>query len=181
MLLLSLVCVGSIAASQTLHVFDLSHHPVDPFAAIGQIRVMLFVRTDCPISQRYAPELQRIAQEFAHEPVQFWLVFPDSSETSQKIRAAIHDYNFPGTPVLDPEHLLVKLAQATVAPEAAVFDKQGKLVYHGRIDDRYVDIGKARPEAQIHDLESAIAALLAGKPIRRPETRAVGCSLAEVE
>jgi hypothetical protein len=153
----------------------------DPFAAPARARVLLFVRTDCPITNRYAPELQRVAEEFSGRGVRFWLVYPDATETDAGIRAHIEEYRFPGEAVRDPRHELVRRAHATVAPEAAVFDEAGKLIYHGRIDDRYVDIGKARPAARRHDLENAIAAVLAGKPVAESETRAVGCSLADIE
>ncbi len=143
--------------------------------------MFLFVRTDCPITNRYAPELQRLAQEFSGRGVVFSLVYPDATETPKAIADHIAQYHLPGEPVRDPDHRLVKRAHATVAPEAAVFDASGKLMYHGRIDDRWVDIGKARPAAQTHDLENAIAAVLAGKPVRQPETRAIGCSLADVQ
>lgn len=169
------------AAAQLAGVRDLAHQPVDPFASTGQIRVLLFARSDCPITKRYAPELQRISREFQQHPVQFWLVFPDPSETPQDVRATVSQYAFPGTPILDPKHSLVRLAHANTAPEAAVFDKTGKLVYHGRIDDLYVDIGKSRPAAQVHDLENAISAALAGTPIKQSVTTAIGCSLADVE
>ncbi len=169
------------SAAQLAGVSDLARQPVDPFASTGQIRVLLFARSDCPITKRYAPELQRISREFQPDPVQFWLVFPDPSETLQEIRATISQYGFPGTPILDPKHSLVRLAQANTAPEAAVFDKAGKLVYHGRIDDLYVDVGKSRSVAQVHDLENAISAALAGRPIKQSVTNAVGCSLADVE
>jgi hypothetical protein len=152
----------------------------DPFASPGRIRVLLFVRTDCPITNRYAPELKRIAEEFARERVEFWLIYPDPAETQRAIEHHVAEYHFPGTPMRDPQHLLVKRALATVAPEAAVFDAAGKLRYHGRIDDRWVDIGKARLAAHTHDLENAIAALVAGKPVSEPETRAIGCSLADI-
>lgn len=154
---------------------------VDPFAGLPAVRVLLFVRTDCPITNRYAPELQRLGKEFVPRGVQFWLVYADASETPADIEAHIAQYGFPGKPVKDPNHVLVKRSQATVAPEAAVFDSQGQLEYHGRIDDRYVDIGKSRPQPQVHDLENAIAAVLAGKPVTNPRTRAIGCSLADVE
>jgi hypothetical protein len=36
----------------------------NPFASAARARVFLFVRTDCPITNRYAPELQRLFQEF---------------------------------------------------------------------------------------------------------------------
>lgn len=145
------------------------------------VRVFLFVRTDCPITNRYAPELQRLAQEFSGRGVIFSLVYPDATETPKAIADHIAQYHFPGEPLRDPDHRLVKRAHVTVAPEAAVFDSSGKLMYHGRIDDRWVDIGKARPAAQTHDLENAIAAVLAGKPVPQSETRAIGCSLADVQ
>jgi AhpC/TSA family len=153
----------------------------DPFSVPARVRVLLFVRTDCPITNRYAPELRRIAEEFRGRDVRFWLVYPDRSETDAAIREHIRQYQFPGDPIRDPEHELVRHAHATVAPEAAVFGAAGNLVYHGRIDDRYVDIGKARPAAQTHDLEDAIRAVLAGKQVAQAETRAVGCSLRDVE
>jgi hypothetical protein len=159
----------------------LNGQPADPFASAAHVRVLLFVRTDCPITNRYAPELQRVAQEFKGRDVRFWLIYPDAAETAPAIRDHIAQYHFPGEPLRDPTHVLVRRAHATVAPEAAVFDAAGHLLYHGRIDDRYVDIGKARPAAQTHDLENAIAAVLAGKPVAEAETRAVGCSLADIE
>lgn len=171
----------SAAAIQTPDVLDLSRQAADPFTGAGTIRVLLFVRSDCPISKRYAPELQRIAQEFESAHVQFWLVFPDTSETPQDVRTLISDYKFPGTPLLDPKHELVRIAHATIAPEAAVFDRDNKLVYHGRIDDLYVDIGKSRAAATVHDLEDAIGSVVSGKAPRQAETQAVGCSLADVE
>lgn len=169
------------AGSQPGRVLDMAGNSQNPFEQTARARVFLFVRTDCPITNRYAPELQRLAEEFTSRGVQFWLVYSDPTETPQSIEHHVADYRLPGTPLRDPHHDLVKRAQATVAPEAAVFDGEGRLMYHGRIDDRWVDIGKARPEAQTHDLENAISAVLAGKPVAEPETRAIGCSLADVE
>lgn len=172
---------AAAATGQSGGPLDLNGNPHDPFAAAARARVFLFVRTDCPITNRYAPELQRIGAEFKNRGVEFWLVYPDGSETARSIENHIAQYAFPGVPLRDPQHELVKRAEATVAPEAAVFDGAGRLRYHGRIDDRYVDIGKARAAPQTHDLEDAIAAVLAGKPVAQPETRAVGCSLADIE
>lgn len=160
---------------------DLSGNAVDPFARSAPATVFLFVRSDCPITNRYAPELARIADEFSHDHLNFWLVYPDPSESISAIRNHVAQYHLPGTPLRDPQHRLVARAHATVAPEVAVFDRAGHLQYHGRIDDRYVDVGKARPQAQIHDLEDAIHDVLAGRPVPHAETRAIGCSLADVE
>jgi hypothetical protein len=179
-LLAAAVMFSSIAAASQSAI-DLAGKPQDPFASHAIATVFLFVRTDCPITNRYAPELQRLAREFKTRSVAFWLVYPDPDEAPRHIQDHIRDFGFPGQPLRDPHHLLVRRAHATVAPEAAVFNRSGKLVYHGRIDDRYVDIGKTRPVAQVHDLEDAIEDVLVGKPVAHPETRAVGCSLADVE
>jgi|SRR5580692_996875 hypothetical protein len=160
---------------------DLAGNPRDPFATPAEVRVFVFVRTDCPITNRYAPELKRLWDEFVANGVRFWLVYPDPSETTGKIQNHVLEYSFPGLPLRDPKHELVKRAHADTAPEAAVFDAKGALVYHGRIDDLWVTAGRARPMPTTHDLEDAIAAALSGQPLKQAETRAVGCSLADVE
>ena len=174
-------CAVAIAAAAAKGPVDLAGKVADPFALSARARVFLFVRTDCPITNRYAPELQRLSKEFATQKVDFWMVYPDTSQTPAAIQEHMKEYGFPGTPLRDPEHELVKRAHATVAPEAAVFDGAGNLKYHGRIDDRYVEIGTARRTAQTHDLENAISAVLAGRPVAQAETRAVGCALADIE
>jgi hypothetical protein len=161
--------------------FDLDGNPHDPFRSAARVRVFLFVRTDCPITNRYAPDLQRLAQEFAGRAVEFWLVYPDPSESARAIQDHMAQYSFPGQPLRDPRHELVKRARATVAPESAVFDQVGHLIYRGRIDDRWAAAGIERPVAHTHDLQAAILAVLSGKSVPQASTRAFGCSLADVE
>lgn len=146
----------------------------------ADVQVFIFVRTDCPITNRYAPELLRIAKRFEGRHVGFYLVYPDPATNKRAIENHMAEFHFPGTPLRDPDHTLEQRAQATVAPEAAVFDAQGNLKYHGRIDDRWTSPGVSKPVAQVHDLEDAIAAVLAGKPVAHASTRAVGCSLADL-
>ena len=170
-----------VAFATAGQIVDLSGKLQDPFRSSAAARVFLFVRTDCPVTNRYAPELQRIAAQFSGRNVEFWLVYPDPAETPSGMETHIAEYRFPGNPLHDPRHDLVKRAQATVAPEAAVFDTSGKLRYHGRIDDRYVAFGKSRAVARTHDLEVAISAVLAGQPVAVPKTRAIGCALSDVK
>jgi hypothetical protein len=81
--------------------------------------------------------------------------------------------------VRDPQLALAKFTGATVTPEAAVVVNE-KVVYHGRIDDRYVELGVERPSPTTHDLADALIAVLAGKPVARPNTPAVGCFIADL-
>ena len=142
--------------------------------------VLLFVRTDCPISNRYAPELQRIYQKYSVKGVDFRLVYPEDDLTADKAERHQKEYGYSIPILLDGGHEYVARARVRFTPEAAVFI-HSQLVYLGRIDDRYVDIGKARPEATHHDLEEVLAAVVAGKSVRFRETKAVGCAIENLQ
>src|SRR5688500_2972740 len=61
-------------------VADLDGHPVQPLASIPDaVRgvVFVFTRSDCPIANRYAPELERLQRRAAAASIDFWLVFVD--------------------------------------------------------------------------------------------------------
>ena len=161
---------------------DLAGCPVDPFHySSGKAVVLVFISNDCPISNRYAPELRRLHAAFEPKGVTFWLVHPDADETAAAIRAHATEYQYNMGILCDPHHVLVRRAQAHVTPEAAVFRPDGELIYHGRIDDRYVDFGKERLAAAHHDLEDILKAVLAGRPVRPSSTRAIGCYIADAE
>ena len=141
--------------------------------AVGGGNVALvFVSPGCPIANRYAPDLERIAARFAGR-VAFRLVYPDASD--DEVRAHRAAYALTIAAERDPTHKLVSAAHATVTPEAALFH-DGALVWHGRIDDRYADVGHERPAATTHDLEDAIAALVDGRALP-PAHPAVGCAI----
>ncbi|MCI0418062.1 MAG: redoxin domain-containing protein [Acidobacteria bacterium] len=142
--------------------------------------VLLFVRTDCPVSNRYAPELQRIYQKYSTRGVDFWLLYPESGLTAAAMEKHRREYGYTVPALLDVRHQHVTRARARVTPEAAVFVR-GQLVYRGRVDDRYVDIGTARPAATRHDLEDVLAAVAAGKSVRQRETKAVGCAIENLQ
>ncbi len=155
---------------------------VAPLAAHPEVRatVALFVRTDCPISNRYAPEVRRIHEAYAGRGVAFWLIYPDPDTRNEAIRAHLEEYDYPIAALKDPEHAFVVHAGAEITPEAALFDSDGKLVYLGRIDDRYIDFGKARPEPTTRDLARALDALLEGRAIENDRTKAVGCFIGDL-
>lgn len=171
---------SSISASQ-LRLPDLTGRLVDPFSLESKtnVTVLLFLSTDCPISSRYAPELRRLHDRFASRGVVFWMVYPNLAESRAAIQDHMEAFAYPGRVLRDPQHLAVKLTQATVTPEAAVFDASGRIVYRGRIDDRYVDFGLERPAATTRDLENALNAVLSGRLVEEPVTRAVGCFLVD--
>jgi len=66
----------------------LSGGPLDALQAPAGTKaiVFLFTSTDCPISNRYAPEVRRIAEAFVPKGVVFRLVYPSPSEDAKAIR-----------------------------------------------------------------------------------------------
>jgi hypothetical protein len=175
-LVLACACSPPEIPAPDLFLIDLDGERVDPFAATGIVaNVFLFTRTDCPIGNRYTPEVQRLEDKYRQHNIVFWLVYADPNEPIETIRRHLTDYAYDFGVLRDPHHTLVELTGAHVTPEAAVFVDATHLVYRGRIDNRYVAFGKTRAEATVHDLDQALTAILAGQPVATPETEAIGC------
>ncbi len=137
--------------------------------------VLLFTRTDCPISNRYAPEVNRLHQQYRGR-VDFYLVYPQQALGAEQRDQHRAQFGYAMDVAADPNGLLVDRAGATVTPEAAVF-WEGRLVYRGRIDDRYVSFGRVRQKADQRDLDEVLQLITAGKDPGQRRTHAVGCTI----
>jgi len=167
------------ADSSPSSLLDLEGRSLDPFQISTNTKAIafFFINTDCPISNRYAPEIQRIAAEFNTNGVNFWLVYADADTSVEAIRKHTNEYRY-SIPVLrDPRQTLVKRSQVAVTPEAAVFLSTGRLLYSGRIDNRYLDFGKERPAPTKYDLREVLRGLLRGDHLSSLRQPAVGCSI----
>lgn len=170
-----------IANAGAQSVLDLNGRPADPLQnAHGRPAVLIFVRTDCPISNRYAPVIQDLSRKYTGAAT-FWLVYPGKTQTPKDIQEQLSRYGYHIAAVRDTRHELADKSEVKVTPEAALFDKTGKLVYHGRIDNWYEDFGRARLAATTHELDDAIRATLEGKAPKLASTTGIGCSLADLE
>ncbi|HLJ58044.1 MAG TPA: redoxin family protein [Chthonomonadaceae bacterium] len=172
-----LLASGAVRAARIV-VSSLEGRPVAPLE--GKARkttVLVFITNDCPIANQCAPEIERIYRTYRPKGVAMYLVYVDGSLTAAAARAHHKAYGYTCPAVLDPGHRLVKEGSATVTPEAALFDARGRLVYHGRIDDRAVALGRVRAVPLHRDLREALDALLARRPIKAAYRPAVGCSI----
>jgi len=168
-----------IAAGQQAR--DLRGSPKDPLKETpGKAVVLVFVRTDCPISNRYAPLLREMSVKYGSAAA-FWLVFPDKNESPESIRSYLREFSYKLPALRDPEHSLVKKSGAKVTPEAAVFNSKRDLVYHGRIDNLYREFGKARPTATTHELADAIEAASKGMAPPSAAAEGVGCFISDLK
>ncbi|MDF1811931.1 MAG: redoxin domain-containing protein [Verrucomicrobiales bacterium] len=144
-------------------------------AADDKASVYLFVIPDCPIVNRYAPEINRIYEDYSGKGVKITLVYAEPSLTSADIEKHRKEYSLKPPGVLDPGWKITRRSGATITPEAVVYDAGEKIVYRGRIDDWFTDFGDSRREASEKNLRLALDAVLAGKEVEIKEAEAVGC------
>lgn len=184
-LALPLLALVACAGAGEVEVEGLDGRTVRPLASASErVVVFLFMATDCPISNRYAPEVRRLHERFGPRGVGFWLVYADPAETVEGIREHVEDYGYTFPALRDPTHALARLTGVRVTPEAAVFVRDEgapRLAYRGRIDDWYVDFGRSRAAPTTHDLAEALEAVLAGRQVPVRTTRAVGCFIPDRE
>jgi hypothetical protein len=160
---------------------DLDGRAVDALAlAPGELAALVFVDPGCPLSNRLAPELARLAAEIGARPVRFSLVYCDAELDAAAVRAHLAAFDHSVEALLDPEHALAQRLGATVTPEALLLDSAGKVLYRGLIDDRAAVVGAERPAATRRYLGDAIEAALAGRTPAPERTEAVGCFLADL-
>jgi len=159
---------------------DLSGKRVEPLADQGQkMTVLFFLTTECPIGNRYAPEISRIVRDYESKGISCHAVY--AHETSAEITEYQRQFKLTLSALLDPELKLAKLTGATVTPEACILGPGGEILYRGRIDDRAVKYGTVSLEPSVRDLRLALDAVLAGKPVAEKFTRAIGCYIFAVE
>lgn len=176
LLALTLLGCRSTPAPAALVVHTLDGEPVSPLGTTeARATLLLFVGVDCPTSNLYAPEIARIYAEYGPQGVDFYLVYWDADVPVEGIHEQLREYSLDLPVLLDFDYVLVDYTGATRIPEAALLSPAGELLYRGRIDDRYVDFGKKRLQANERDLRDALDAVLRGKRPAVARTEAVGC------
>jgi thiol-disulfide isomerase/thioredoxin len=136
--------------------------------------VVVFMGTECPISNAYAPVLSGLAKEYAGKGV--LVVGVNSNRQDDVAAVAKHVKEFSITfPVLkDDGTTLADRFQAKRTPEAFVLDGERVVRYRGRIDDQ-MDKGIRRPEPGKRELADALDAVLVGKQVAQAMTEPAGC------
>ena len=151
------------------------HRPLDTSA--HSATVWIFIATDCPISNAYAPEISRIVAAYKRQPVAFYAVHCDAGLSNIDARRHSLEYGLSLPVLLDPDQALARHVGATTTPEAAVLDRDGRVAYLGRIDDLYYGFGKRRSAATQFDLRNAIDAVVAGRAVEQNNVPPIGCEI----
>ncbi len=154
---------------------------IDATPTEGGATVLIFVSMECPIANAYTPTLNQLHDDFPSPGVQWVGVCVDPDQSDAEILDHAREYKLKLNVAVDRQGSLARKLGATVTPEAFVIDAQGKVRYHGRIDDQFAARGVRNANPDGHDLKDALAAVLAGDEVKTPYVKPVGCPIPEVD
>lgn len=157
---------------------DIDGQALTPLQPAGRANILFFVMTDCPVSNAYAPEIQRTCREYRSRGVACSLVYEDAGIDATGVRRHLDEYGYEDIPAaIDATRAVAAAAGASVTPTAVVVDRSGDVRYRGRIDNLYADIGRRRRQVTEHYLRDALDAVIAGEPVPVSDTPAIGCHI----
>lgn len=180
LMVVAVLLVGCGSPSSKVTLTDLDGQPHAPQeVAAGQVHVVVFTSHECPIANAYAPTLGNLAKEWGNGRVRMFMVHVDPDLPVAAARKHREDYRLPGTVLMDPTHKLATALSAVRTPEAVVLTDAG-VVYRGRIDNQWPELGVRTPKATKHELRDAVEVALRGDKVPSPHPPAVGCLLPEL-
>jgi thiol-disulfide isomerase/thioredoxin len=139
--------------------------------------VVLFLSFDCPVSNSYSPTLIELHKAYADKGIVFVGVDASDDLSAAELLEKAKEYKLPFAVLKDAKFAAADAFQAKTSPEAFVLDHNLILRYRGRIDNAYSARLKKNNKVTEHDLKGALDDLLAGKDVRTPATKAIGCPI----
>lgn len=155
---------------------DLSGNPVSSAKLRGEVTVVIFIATQCPISNGYNERMIELYKDYSPKGVHFIFVNPNRTESADDVAKHAKAQSFEFAVYKDAGNVVADKFGAHVTPETFVIDKAGNLRYHGYIDDSLhaERIGNK-------GLRKALDAVLTGAIVGTPETKAFGCAIQRVK
>ena len=139
----------------------------------GDVTVVAFIATKCPISNDYNEHMQALYSDYNGKGVKFMFINPNVRELAPEVKEHAQSNGFQFQVYKDPGNVVADLFGAEFTPETCLI-KSGGIIYHGRIDD------SRKGEIKDHSLRNALDAVLAGKTPAKQETKAFGCTIKRV-
>ncbi len=140
--------------------------------------ILIFSCNHCPYVQAYEDRIIALQKDYAAKGVQVVAInsndaitYPEDNFENMKKRAKEKKFNF--LYLRDDSQSVAKNYGATHTPQIFLFDQKRELQYIGKIDDNWQEPKKVTRNY----LRDALDSLLSGKPIKEPETFAIGCTI----
>jgi peroxiredoxin len=143
--------------------------------------VIVFTGADCPISNSYVEALAKLSAAYEPRGVQFLAVNANPGEALAAVAKHAREFHVAFPVLKDADQSLANQLGARCTPEVFVLDAGRVLRYRGRIDSGYATRVQKRSGAPSPDLQLALDAVLAGKPVPVAVTQAIGCAIARPE
>jgi peroxiredoxin len=137
--------------------------------------VVIFVSTQCPVSNAYNERMASITKEYSSKGVSVLGVYSNKAEGIDEIAAHAKEHGFTFVTLKDANNVVADKYGASVTPEAFVIDAKGMLRYHGRIDDN-----QKESSVTSKDLRSALDQVVGGQDVAKTEAKAFGCSIKRI-
>ena len=162
-----------------------SQATVSNTAFSGKPVLVIFLCAHCPYVVHVAPEISRIAADFASTSLLIIGItandidaYPqDAPEPTSKF-AENHALNFPI--LFDKTQAVAHEFKARCTPDFYIFDSSHSLAYHGQLDDSRPMRGPDRPGSGVLDgsaLRDALKEVLNGRPPSPDQKSSIGCSI----
>jgi peroxiredoxin len=175
---------GALPIGATMPMADVKMKSVDgKELALADVRkpagtLVVFTCNHCPFAKMWETRIVDLGNTYAAKGVGVIAVNAndpkvaeeDSFDVMQQ-RAKDRGMTFPYA--VDATSNVARAFGATRTPEAFLFDKDGKLVYHGTIDDN----GQEPDKVENAYLKNALEAVLAGRDVPVKETKSIGCGI----
>ena len=134
--------------------------------------LIVFMSAQCPVVKAYADRINALAKDYQAKGITVIGMNSNATESLDYVKSNMTERSYSFPMLIDKGNVIADKFGATVTPEVYLFDKDGKLVYRGAIDnDRSGENVTARP------LQDAVDATLGGKAVAKAETKAFGCSI----
>lgn len=138
--------------------------------------VVVFMGTECPVSNAYAPKLADLMKKYADQGVVFIGINSNEQDEAEAVARHAKSYQLPYPVLKDDGFKLAEKFSVVRIPEAFVLDGQRFVRYRGRIDDQFTPIAK-RDKATSREMLDAVDAVLAGREVKTASTTPAGCLL----
>ncbi len=137
--------------------------------------VVVFIATQCPISNDYNGRMAEIYKKYKDKGVTFLGINSNKQEDVDEIKEHAEEHKLEFTILKDVNNKIADKLDASVTPEIYVLNSNFEVLYYGRIDD-------SRNESKVKskDLENALNEILSGKKVSNTRTKAFGCTIKRV-
>ena len=137
--------------------------------------VLVFLDTACPVATRYIPALNELHRDVRAHGVSLYGVLSNPDIGWRESAAFVDEFGVEFPVILDSAGDLALRLGPRVTSESFVVSSADRIVYRGRIDDRFASVGELRTRITSHDLRDVVENLARGGRTEPYETEAVGC------